>query len=159
MDIKFNERELKALEFIQPLTENTPHSQSTLFDHLYNTFIILKTMGCSEEVCLAGLYHSVYGTEYFKHKTLEASDEIREYVGEYGENLVKLFCSENRDYMIMGVGNPTDLPPPVLLDLLFIHFANTYEMNPESRALQDIEEYIAEVSKEVKGLLTNDTVH
>jgi hypothetical protein len=38
------------------------HSGRNLFTHLFNTFQILQSWGCSAEVSLAGLYHSIYGT-------------------------------------------------------------------------------------------------
>ena len=36
------------------------------YDHCYGVYSFLKERALPEYVCLAGLYHSIYGTEYFK---------------------------------------------------------------------------------------------
>ncbi|NII26982.1 hypothetical protein HB364_17965 [Pseudoflavitalea sp. X16] len=44
----------------------TTHSNRSLNDHLMGTYNILKSWGCREYVCIAGLFHSIYGTKKFK---------------------------------------------------------------------------------------------
>jgi hypothetical protein len=43
-----------------------PHSGVTLFQHLLGTYRLLKSWGCDEDTCLAGLFHSVCGTPAYR---------------------------------------------------------------------------------------------
>ena len=55
-----------ALAYFKSISSGIEHSKSTYFNHCYGTYMKLKGMGLDETVCLAGLYHSVYSTEYLK---------------------------------------------------------------------------------------------
>ena len=66
----FTEKEVAAVKYLFDKIKHIPHSKGSLFGHLYNTFFILKSMSASETTCLAGLYHSCYGTEKFNLKDL-----------------------------------------------------------------------------------------
>ena len=41
------------------------HSERTLLDHLSGTCRLLESWSCPHTVCVAGLFHSVYGTSSF----------------------------------------------------------------------------------------------
>jgi aspartate beta-hydroxylase len=78
--------------------DEIPHGVSRLDQHLADTYAVLRGWGQPDEVCLAGLAHSVYGTEIFTASIL-ASDrrsELRQLIGERAERLVHLFCTSNR---------------------------------------------------------------
>jgi uncharacterized protein DUF6817 len=49
--------------------DRVSHSRRTLLDHLTATGKILRNWGCPATTCLAGLFHSVYGTEGFRSRT------------------------------------------------------------------------------------------
>jgi len=76
--------------------DTIPHTDRTLFDHLCNVEKILRICRCEEYVCLAGLYHSVYGTSAFKNKLISDRKNIKEVIGNDAEKLVWIFCSIKR---------------------------------------------------------------
>jgi hypothetical protein len=73
----------------------TAHSGHTLWDHLLGVHRILEAADCEEYVCTAGLFHSVYGTQSFKHVTIAGGQrvEIQNLIGQRAEALVWAFCS------------------------------------------------------------------
>jgi hypothetical protein len=77
---------------------STPHSGRTLLTHLKNTYLILEKSGHPESICRAGLFHSVYGTQYFKKQTLKFQERkaLQVLIGEEAENLAWLFCTLDR---------------------------------------------------------------
>lgn len=50
-------------ELIRLGVDKVAHQDQTLIEHLYRTCAILQQMEASDRVCLAGLFHGVYGTE------------------------------------------------------------------------------------------------
>jgi hypothetical protein len=71
----------------------TTHTGRTLYDHLMGTYLILKSWeDCPEHVAVAGMFHSIYGTVYFKTQTTDNREEIKDLIGEEAETLVRAFC-------------------------------------------------------------------
>jgi len=66
---------------------------STLFSHLNIVFTVLKHNDAPQYLQDAGLFHSVYGTTYFKPKMTEDREVVRSLIGDKAENLVYLFCN------------------------------------------------------------------
>lgn len=92
-----------AIDFLISNTAFLKHGQSSYIDHCFNVFNILKENNCKEEVCVAGLLHSVYGTEFFNAGIVVQRDYIKNLIGEYAENLIYSFCNiEDRDYAILN---------------------------------------------------------
>lgn len=109
-----------AVDVLRKLASSIPHSKTSLFNHLYNTYKILKSHGASEDVCLAGLYHSVYGTEFYSRLQL-GREEVKNIIGESAEKLVFEFCSlTDRDAQLL---NDINANP----DLVHIAYANVIE--------------------------------
>ncbi|MDJ0650680.1 MAG: hypothetical protein QNJ60_18460 [Xenococcaceae cyanobacterium MO_188.B19] len=81
-------------------TDSSSHSQGTLIDHLQNTYELLKQWNNPNYVCLAGLFHSIYGTQIYKKQTLGLQERnlIKEAIGIEAEYLVYLFCIMHRGY-------------------------------------------------------------
>ena len=52
-------------------------------DHLLGVEVAMRELGCGESMALAGLFHSVYGTEGFQFYTLPLSErpKVRELIG------------------------------------------------------------------------------
>jgi uncharacterized protein (TIGR02466 family) len=69
------------------------HSGRLLSDHLINVYRLLKEEEQSDAVCDAGLFHSIYGTEVYKHSSVEDRNLICTIIGEEAERLVHLFCT------------------------------------------------------------------
>ncbi|NDB62188.1 hypothetical protein EB001_27680 [bacterium] len=90
-------KEKQAVEFIFEKTKNIKHSGKTFYEHLFGTYKILKDLNMSQDVYLAGLFHSVYDTEFFKANLNLDENEVINLIGSYSNFLVKVFCMEGRD--------------------------------------------------------------
>ena len=87
---------------------------------------MLKSYKVSEEVCLAGLFHSIYGTEFFCPDLNISRDIVIGLIGEKAERLVHYFSEEkNLEYKI--INNILDLDTETQIDLLYIMYANEVE--------------------------------
>lgn len=88
------------------------HSRGSLLDHLRNTHDLLRAWGNDPEVCLAGGFHSVYGTYVYDGRAagLDERGKVREVIGERAERLVYLFCVTDRStYYDQLKGDPPQL--------------------------------------------------
>ena len=76
----------------------TSHSRRTLFAHLQGTHDLLAAWGNPPQVCVAGLFHSVYGTQVFEKRCadMRMRGHIRASIGPRAEHLVHLFCVTDR---------------------------------------------------------------
>lgn len=81
----------------------TPHTGRVLFDHLLATCQQLRAWGNPQAVCMAGLFHSIYGTNAFTHQSLVQSQraELQSAIGSDAETLAWLFCSIDRPHAIL----------------------------------------------------------
>ena len=72
----------------------TAHSGYTLWQHLKGVHDILRASKFPEYLCLAGLFHSVYGTQVFKKVTVEKAHraEVQALIGTQAETLAMAFC-------------------------------------------------------------------
>jgi len=75
------------------------NSRDRLRPHLEGTHDLLREWGARDELCDAGLFHSIYGTEYFQVQTAPVScrDQLRAVIGDEAERLVQLWCFGRRD--------------------------------------------------------------
>ena len=130
--------ESKLTQFLiaQAKADQTRHSGRSLFDHLVGTHDLLQRWGNREDVCNAGLFHSIYGTVHFHHKAwpILQRDVIRGLIGDYAEQLACLFCIMNRPVAFF---ERTDawLVPQMLRDLREIETANLLEQGSKGRWL------------------------
>jgi aspartyl/asparaginyl beta-hydroxylase (cupin superfamily) len=88
----------------------TPHGEGRLDRHLTDTYAVLRGWRQSDEVCLAGLAHSVYSTDSFT-PTILASDrrsELRQLIGGPAERLVYTFCASNRRELLTAAEAAND---------------------------------------------------
>jgi hypothetical protein len=136
-------RELVA--FLEQLgARRIEHTQRTFLDHLVGTAAILERWGARDAVCQAGLFHSIYGTEYFGDAVLsfDDRDRVRSVLGAEAERLAYVFCAFDRN-SIHGAMRRS--PPSVrqfqgdalieisvaeMSDLFWILFANELEQAP-----------------------------
>jgi hypothetical protein len=88
----------------------TRHSGRMLYDHLAGTHALLEAWGNSEDICNAGLFHSIYGTRRFRHQSWPLTDRetIRKFIGAEAEALAYAFCMADRKAFL---GNK-----PILID-------------------------------------------
>ena len=98
----------KLIELLIDLnTDSLSHSQGTLIDHLQKTYELLKQWNNPDYVCLAGLFHSIYGTQIYKKQTLGLykREIIKNAIGIEAEYLVYLFCIMDRGYFYNNLGS------------------------------------------------------
>ena len=116
------------VKWIKDRTEGIPHSGTDLFHHLYNTAMTIESMkGVPHHIINAGLYHSIYGTEYFDPELIVTKEEVIKQIGEKAERLVDLFCTTtNRYHSILN--NTGNWDAETHFGLLLLELANMLEM-------------------------------
>lgn len=80
---------------VQAGAGRTPHPESAILPDLVHTYEILRGWRCSDAVCLAGLFHGVYGTARSPHRLipLHQRDRVREAIGARAEELAYACCA------------------------------------------------------------------
>ncbi|MGY8824122.1 MAG: DUF6817 domain-containing protein [Candidatus Latescibacterota bacterium] len=75
------------------------HTNKSYLAHCIGVHNDMKKWDCDEEMCRAGLYHSIYGTELFQDFALPVArrGEVRALIGERAEYLVYVNCAMVRD--------------------------------------------------------------
>ena len=88
------------IDFLRGLgTEDVPHSgEKGFLAHLIGVFRDLEAWNCDRDLCRAGLFHSIYGTELFRRFALplERRDEVRALIGERAERIAFVNCLMDR---------------------------------------------------------------
>jgi len=79
--------------------EKIPHTRKSYLGHLLSVYRLMQTEGCDEELCRAGMFHSIYGTQLFQgfKLSLEQRPELRALIGERAERLAYLNCTMKRE--------------------------------------------------------------
>ena len=111
--------------------DKLPHCKKTLLEHLIGTSDILNHFGRSVVEQKAGLFHSIYGTAYYRHskQLFVEREEVQDIIGIEAEVLVNIFC-QKKD-RTNDIINNTVLPDPWITQLRWIEFANLLEQkNP-----------------------------
>ena len=116
------------------------HSGRTLLDHLVGTYRILRCWGCDDDTCIAGLFHSVYGTSSFSSPCVSFTDrdDVALRTGVRAERLAFLFSIATRPQGLVRSASTLFIASradgaeiPITLceakDLITIECANLYE--------------------------------
>jgi len=107
---------------ISKKTQNIPHNNNkSLFKHLINVYDKLRSWKCNEDVCFAGLFHSIYGNDIFTTVIEKDRDVIKKLIGDTSENLVYLYNKDrfqNKDLKIISLANE--------LEHLYINIIDNY---------------------------------
>jgi len=135
------------LELLQRYhADATEHSGRHLIDHLLGTFRLLESWGNAPEICRAGLFHSIYGTNIFTVKSagFDQRPAIRDAIGAAAERLAFLFCTTERpvaflraaiekNYALADIvhGGSSAVDPAELNALIEIEVANFLEQPEE----------------------------
>ena len=128
--------------------EHLPHTGKTYLGHLVKVWRLMESQGCSEELCRAGLFHSIYGTQSFQDfkLSLERRGELRELIGERAERLAYLNCTMDRASFDQALdqsderhrfrdritGEEVSLPRADFDDLCRVHLYDWLEQVPRS---------------------------
>ncbi|MEJ6472772.1 DUF6817 domain-containing protein [Pseudoalteromonas piscicida] len=96
------ERQEVTQFLIRNNVDKVAHSKRNLLMHLQGTYQLLKSWDLEESVCLAGLLHSVYGSDGLKVQSVskERREEIQKLVGKEAEFLVHLFSVIDRHSLL-----------------------------------------------------------
>lgn len=83
-----------------------PHVNGTLELHLQGTERLLREWGNREAVCIAGLYHAVYGTDGIQGclTGLDAREAVARVIGVEAESLVYLYGACDRERFHPRIG-------------------------------------------------------
>jgi hypothetical protein len=131
-----------GVDFLLRKTKGLSHSGKTFFEHLYNTACILENEKYTEDVCNAGLFHSIYGTEFYKFNDPDITRKcIRDMIGDYSESLVYEFCSL-QDRKTTLIENKKNYDLNFRNDLIKIEIANLKEQNNHRQYSTDITQLI-----------------
>lgn len=122
-------------------------SHVPFLSHLIGTRRLLNTWGCRPALCDAGLFHSVYGTEYFELARAPERDEVVATIGTEAERIAWLWCAVRRCAPLDPAGATVELrdasrtealTPTEVGDLATLWAADTVEqierMTPDERS-------------------------
>jgi len=132
------------IDNVYDLTINNEHSGRTFFEHLVGTSAIALKLGASDDVINACLFHSIYGTEFYKNNIVITRDQVREWIGINAELLAYTYCvTTNRfETFINGYIGKESTNSSFYKDLLFVEYCNILEQNPTSSRLETLKRLI-----------------
>ncbi len=85
--------------------DDVEHSERTYLAHAIGVHHDMKRWGCDDDLCNAGLFHSIYGTELFQRFTLpvERRGDVQELIGQRAEWFAYLNCAMRREQFDQAV--------------------------------------------------------
>lgn len=129
--------------------EQIDHTQKNYLAHLISVYKLMQAYGCDEDLCRAGLFHSIYGTEKFQgfKLPLDQRAELAEMIGNRAERLAYWNCLMDRgslDELLTQTDEPcllrnretSEVMPLTcseLDDLCRVHLFDWLEQVPRSR--------------------------
>src|SRR3954447_2649801 len=110
-------------------------SHVPFLSHLIGTRRLLAAWGSRPSLCDAGLFHSVYGTEFFAPDRIPERRTIADLIGAEGERIAWLWCAieratldpERASVRLRGSGAIEPLTPPEVVDVATLWAADTVE--------------------------------
>jgi hypothetical protein len=128
--------------------DDIPHTEKSYLGHLIAVYRLLESQAYPQDVCRAGMFHSIYGTEKFQGFTLplDRRDEVRALIGDRAEHLAYLNCAmdrgsfdralnqRNEPYRITDriTGEAVELSKSDFEDLCRVHLFDWLEQVPRS---------------------------
>lgn len=133
----------KIMDFLEAHhASTTGHSGRTFLRHLEGTERVLKDWEMPSHLQLAGLFHSIYGTNIFtvQSASFGEREEVSALIGPTAEWLAYLFCVTNRPDAFFGAlhthwvrnrfsQEAIHVPGTDLRDLMILEAANHIEQN------------------------------
>ena len=129
--------------------DQVPHTHKSYLAHLIAVFRDLEAQGCPQDVCRAGMFHSIYGTEKFQGFTLplERRGEVCALIGDRAEFLAYVNCAMDRASFDRAVeqregpypivdrisGHEVSLSQHDFDDLCWVHLIDWLEQVPRSQ--------------------------
>lgn len=114
--------------------DQNSHSGRDLLDHLLGTAELLMQWECDNDIVMAGLCHSIYGTDSYHTVTIDPSrrDEVRALIGEKAEELAWQFGNRKNPRLASFIRNNE-------IDLIIIECANLIEQKTDPNHLSYVE--------------------
>jgi hypothetical protein len=108
---------------------DVPHRIGSLYEHLAGVEQILAAWGQPSAIRLAGLMHSVYGTDRFRRAIFAPNERgiVRGAIGAKAERLAWLFCACPREELFTQAGGDDAPLTRDTANLLVLHAANAAE--------------------------------
>ncbi|MDA1016915.1 MAG: hypothetical protein O3A00_20960 [Planctomycetota bacterium] len=134
--------------FIRIGADQVAHTDKTYLAHAIGVHNDLKAWGCNAELCVAGLFHSIYGTAKFQSfkLALDRRAELQSMIGLRAEELCYLNCAMDRDVFDATVqadgptvfrdrlnGQVLELTTDMFRDLCTLHLCDWLEQVPRCR--------------------------
>lgn len=153
------------------------HARSNFLEHLKGTARLLQDWGNDQALCLAGLFHSIYGTEDFSTSTLgmEKRATVTAMIGEDAEALVYIFAVSHRRSFFANIaklrsggdltvtnattGEPIQVTKLQLLRLLELEVANLLDQAPPPEQLPDSTRMqMNGIARSLKGIVSDKAI-
>ena len=117
--------------------DKIPHRDDNLLAHSTRVSGMLYYYGRSMDEVKAGLFHSIYGTEFQMYKIHISRQEVQDVIGENSEHIVNLFCTLNDrvNTILYGKG----LSEPDKTNLRWLEYCNIKDQDPEAQILKEFE--------------------
>ncbi len=162
----------RMVDFLVRLgTDEVPHTgEKGFLTHLIGVYRDLESWGCDRDVCRAGLFHSIYGTQKFQLfcLPLDRRSEVQQLIGERAERLAWVNSVMDRTsfdglittsgpYRIINriSGETIELNDQDFHDLCVVHLCDWLEQVPRSQqwdyrrqAYLDLAERLGGIAKE-----------
>lgn len=86
------------------------HSGRSLKEHLIGTYKYLNKWKCRKDLCIAGLCHSIYGTESFNQISISNNErqKVKEIIGSKSETIVFYFGIHVKDHFWKNIEKKRD---------------------------------------------------
>ena len=129
---------LEYAEYLKSLgTDKIPHQDSDLLSHSLRVSGMLWQYDRPHEEVIAGLFHSIYGTEFQMYQINVTRQEIQNLIGEKSEYIVNLFCTLNDRVNTILYGK--NLQEPDKTTLRWLEYCNIKDQDPEASILKEFE--------------------
>jgi hypothetical protein len=128
--------------------QDIDHTQKSYLAHLIGVYRLMEAEGCDTDLCRAGMFHSIYGTQQFQGFTLplERRAEVRALIGARAERLAYLNCAMFRPTFDQTIeqnegpyrfkdritGEESEMSREELDDLCRVHLYDWLEQVPRS---------------------------
>ena len=91
----------KSIQFLlSKNTKNLKHKKSNFFEHLIGTYNLLLFWNQDFNLCVAGLFHNIYGNKYYDPKLNIKRKEIQKLIGVEAEEIVWNFVNVERNKIV-----------------------------------------------------------
>jgi len=128
----------ECVEYLKSLNaDKIPHRESNLLEHSIGLSKMLSSFGRPIEEQVAGLFHSIYGTEFQMYKINVSTEEVQSVIGERSEYIVNLFCAldDRVNTILYGRG----LKDPDKTTLRWLEYCNIKDQDPTASILKEFE--------------------